>query len=122
MGIPNSKLDFTPYEPCFLHGDPVAGNFIKSDRVVAIDWQCPAIGDPCDDIAIYLSAGMQSIYRGAPLTDEEKATFWEAYDNQTVKERFTKMEPTYKACFAKYFTQRGTPEDLHAAKLEMQTS
>ncbi|MCY4137640.1 MAG: phosphotransferase, partial [Rhodobacteraceae bacterium] len=43
-----------------VHGDGVLGNLIRSnDRLTVIDWQCPGIGDPADDIACFLPPGMQ---------------------------------------------------------------
>ena len=32
-----------------------------------IDWQCPALGDPAEDIACFLSPAMQVIYGAGPL-------------------------------------------------------
>ena len=51
--------------PCLIHGDTVPNNFIQSvDALVLIDWQCPALGDPVLDLAIFLSPAMQQIARG----------------------------------------------------------
>src|SRR5690606_1496502 len=53
----------------FLHGDPVPGNIIADkEKVVLIDWQCPARGDPIHDLALFLSPAMQVLGRGAPLS------------------------------------------------------
>lgn len=71
---------------CFLHGDAVPGNIIGAGRApMLIDWQCPAQGDPAEDLAAYLSPAMQWLYRGKPLTADECHRFLAAYpDPDTV--------------------------------------
>ena len=76
-----------------IHGDPVAGNMIvNGNQVYLIDWQCPAIGDPMTDLALFLSPAMQVIYLGRTLTEDERAEFLETY-GQT--ERLEKLIPWY---------------------------
>ncbi len=59
-------------QPSLLHGDFVPGNILATDRGLRlIDWQCPAWGDPVDDLALFLSPAMQRLYRGRPLLAEE---------------------------------------------------
>lgn len=59
-----------------IHGDAVPGNIIIQDsQVTLIDWQCPAMGDPAEDIATFLSPAMQWLYRGAELDAEEISKF-----------------------------------------------
>ena len=56
-----------------IHGDPVAGNLlIHKGHALLIDWQCPALGDPCEDLAVFLSPAMQRLYRGQILSDVEE--------------------------------------------------
>ncbi len=51
-----------------VHGDVVPGNLIRSnDGLTVIDWQCPGIGDPADDIACFLSPGMQMTNGGVVI-------------------------------------------------------
>ena len=51
-----------------IHGDPVPGNILSvPDWLTLIDWQCPAMGDPTEDLSLFMSPAMQSLYRGAPL-------------------------------------------------------
>ena len=55
-------------KPTLLHGDFVPGNILMTDRgLCLIDWQCPALGDPVDDLALFLSPAMQWLYRGKTL-------------------------------------------------------
>lgn len=71
-----SDPNIAPGPTCLIHGDLVPGNLIAHQgQITLIDWQCPAIGDPVEDIATFLSPAMQSLYRGAPLTQTEIDTF-----------------------------------------------
>ncbi|MBL8562743.1 MAG: phosphotransferase [Gemmobacter sp.] len=55
-------------KPSVLHGDLVPGNILSTERgLCLIDWQCPAMGDPVDDLALFLSPAMQWLYRGKVL-------------------------------------------------------
>ena len=86
-----------------LHTDIVPGNLIQnSDGLHLIDWQCPAIGDPCEDIAVFLSPAMQQVYRGCPLSQTECAEFLQAYGNAAVTTRFLHLAPFYHARMASY--------------------
>ena len=54
--------------PSLLHGDLVPGNILTTaNGLCLIDWQCPAMGDPVDDLALFLSPAMQWLYRGKTL-------------------------------------------------------
>lgn len=73
---PPPDPNIAPGPTCLVHGDLVPGNMIAHQgQLTLIDWQCPAIGDPVEDIATFLSPAMQSLYRGAPLTQAEINTF-----------------------------------------------
>ncbi|MCK0141204.1 aminoglycoside phosphotransferase family protein [Aliiroseovarius sp. F20344] len=64
----------------FLHGDIVPGNIVvTADGLRLIDWQCPVVGDPAADIAIFLSPAMQVLYGSKPLTDNQISNFLDAY-------------------------------------------
>ncbi|WP_172982773.1 phosphotransferase [Roseovarius bejariae] len=96
------RLPAQPVAPsgatCLLHGDPVPGNLIDCGTTLRlIDWQCPAIGDPCEDIALFLSPAMQIAYRGAPLTPAEEMTFLKSYDLPEILSRYTRLAPWYHA-------------------------
>lgn len=86
-----------------LHADIVPGNVIQTDgKLKLIDWQCPAVGDPCEDIAVFLSPAMQELYRGRPLTAQETDAFFIAYDDENVAERYRRLAPFYHARMAAY--------------------
>ncbi|RID90744.1 aminoglycoside phosphotransferase family protein [Gemmobacter lutimaris] len=83
-----------PVRLSFLHGDPVAGNIIgNDDKALLIDWQCPALGDPVDDIALFLSPGMQLLYRGSRLSADEIAAFRATYGMADVLARYDLLAP-----------------------------
>lgn len=90
-------------ENCLLHGDPVPGNLIVSQQsLVFIDWQCPAQGDPVNDIAIFLSPAMQQIYRGDALSGKEVSAFLSALENDALAERYRALAPWYHWRMAAY--------------------
>lgn len=90
--IPQNKVSLTQ-KTGLIHGDPVAGNMIvQGDQVYLIDWQCPAIGDPMTDLALFLSPAMQTIYLGRILNDYERAEFLEVYGETS---RFAEIIPWY---------------------------
>jgi len=83
---------------CLLHGDPVPGNMIDcGERLMLIDWQCPAIGDPCEDIALFLSPAMQIAYRGEVLSKTDESAFLSAYDDAETLGRYAQLAPWYHA-------------------------
>lgn len=68
-----------------IHSDPVYSNFVQgSDGLRLIDWQSPAIGDPVEDLAHFLSPAMQTLYAGRPLNTSQVSTFLAASDPATV--------------------------------------
>ncbi|TMV04922.1 aminoglycoside phosphotransferase family protein [Ruegeria sediminis] len=86
-----------------IHGDPVAGNILISrDRTTLIDWQCPALGDPSEDLALFLSPAMQRLYRGNPLSAEERERFLSAYDDSAIVARYRALRPWYAWRMAAY--------------------
>ncbi|SFL74840.1 aminoglycoside phosphotransferase family protein [Shimia aestuarii] len=105
-----------------LHGDIVPGNLISNDNGLhLIDWQCPAIGDPCEDIAIFLSPAMQQVYRGGPLTGQEIDTFLAAYGAPEITARYRALAPVYHwrmAAYCQWKMEHGSPEYARGLELE----
>lgn len=88
---------------CLVHGDPVPANILlAADATVLIDWQCPVAGDPCEDIALFLSPAMQSVYRGCPLTDAETSAFLAAYPDKETLRRYARLRPWFHRRMAAY--------------------
>lgn len=92
-----------------LHGDPVPGNLLMAtdaDRDMLIDWQCPAMGDPVEDLALFLSPAMQQIYRGQVLTQQEQDDFLSGYattgSRDAIGKRLGQMAPWHHWRMAAY--------------------
>lgn len=106
-----------------LHGDVVPGNIVVTPQgAQLIDWQCPAQGDPAEDLAIFLSPAMQLIYRGQPLSDQERADFLAAYDDPAVCARVQAMQPWHHWAMAAYCgwkAARGAQNYAQAMALEL---
>ncbi len=98
------RRDIAPTsERVLLHTDIVPGNLIRNDSGLhLIDWQCPAVGDPCEDIAVFLSPAMQLLYRGSALEVVEIEAFFAAYDVPHVMQRWQALAPFYHARMAAY--------------------
>lgn len=80
--------------PGLVHGDAVPGNLIAGPGgLLLIDWQCPGLGDPAEDLALFLSPAMQHLYRGAPLTVVEQAAFLAAYPDPETVARYRHLRP-----------------------------
>ncbi|WP_204112721.1 aminoglycoside phosphotransferase family protein [Shimia biformata] len=108
---------------CLLHGDLVPSNLVsESAGLVAIDWQCPAVGDPCEDIAIFLSPAMQVLYGGSPLSNEDERAFFSAYGNAAVESRYRSLKPLYHwrmAAYCAWKAERGETDYARAMGLEL---
>lgn len=119
---PPPPPDHPPARRAFLHGDPVPGNILIQDaRAVLIDWQCPAIGDPAHDLALFLSPGMQHVYRGTSLTAAERAATLTAYDCAITSERLRALQPAFHWLMAAYCSWKavqGAPAYAEAARME----
>lgn len=105
-----------------VHGDPVPGNIVVSNRrIILIDWQCPVLGDPAEDLAIFLSPAMQFLYRGSPLADAERQVFLHAYPDRATVARFLALEPWFHwrmAAYCLWQAGRGRSEYARAFELE----
>lgn len=110
-------------DPCLIHGDPVAGNILQSPGgLTLIDWQCPALGDPCEDLAIFLSPAMQQLYRGIPLSEAEVTQFLAAYDRPDITERYLSLRPWFAwrmAAYCLWRIENGAPDYATGYELEV---
>lgn len=110
-------------QPRLLHGDAVAGNIIEGPSgLTLIDWQCPARGDPCEDIATFLSPAMQWLYRGRPLSRDEIARFLAAYPDPAATDRYNRLLPLFRwrmALHCQWKAERGAPDYAEARRLEL---
>ena len=113
-----------------LHGDPVPDNIVwRGDAgarsLTRIDWQCPALGDPILDLALFLSPAMQIVTRGAPLSETERQQFLTAYEDAQAVSRLTAMQPVFHwrmAAYCLWKLTRTTPDQSYKAAMEAEIS
>lgn len=98
------EVDVPPVaDVCFLHGDVVPANLLQTpDGLRLIDWQCPALGDPADDLACFLSPAMQVVYGCGPLDAGQVEAFLGAYGDPQVTERCKALRPAQHYRMAAY--------------------
>lgn len=108
---------------CLLHGDIVPGNLIDSDAgLFLIDWQCPATGDPCEDIAVFLSPAMQRLYLGPSMSPKTVAEFLRAYGSDDIAARYAALCPWYHwrmAAYCQWQVENGQADYEEARELEI---
>jgi len=97
--------------PSLIHTDVVASNIVvTSSGLRLIDWQCPAFGDPCEDLASFLSPAMQNLYAGAPLSCAATESFLAAYPCQKTVQRYRQLAPLFHwrmAVYCNWKVERG---------------
>jgi len=115
--------DLPPAPPVFLHGDVVADNIIETPHgICLIDWQCPAVGDRTEDLAIFLSPAMQHVNGRIPLSKTQEATFLAAYGHPDATERYRVLVPAYHwrmAAYCLWKAQAGDLDYLEGFQLEI---
>lgn len=124
-GLPPLPPDpgLPPVLPRLVHGDAVPGNLIlgpAGDRL--IDWQCPGLGDPAEDIAAFLSPAMQFLYRGWPLSAGEVAAFLAAWPRGDEVARYRCLAPLLHWRLAAHCAGRALRGDAgyaQAARIEI---
>jgi thiamine kinase len=94
-----------------VHTDCGPGNQVLADgpggpRVVLIDWQCPGLGDPVDDVATFLSPAMHVLYGVAPLHSHEATRFLAAYDPAGTVDAAIERRAAYHLRIAAYCAHR----------------
>jgi thiamine kinase-like enzyme len=101
----------------------VAGNLIDGPGgITLIDWQCPASGDPTEDVATFLSPAMQWLYRGRVLSPPETEAFLSAYPDPDVTTRYLRLRPLYRwrmAAHCLWKADRGAPDYEQALAAEL---
>lgn len=111
-----------------LHGDPVPDNLVcppgqPEARPILIDWQCPALGDPVLDLALFLSPAMQQVTRGAALSSQERRAFLDAYADTETETRLNRLTPWLHwrmAAYCLWKITRPTPDPAYAAALVLE--
>jgi aminoglycoside phosphotransferase (APT) family kinase protein len=86
-----------------VHTDVGAGNLIVgAGGIRLIDWQCPGVGDPAEDVWAFLSPAFQILFNHAPLTPQECETFMKAYGKEGTAARLAFLAPYFAYRMAAY--------------------
>lgn len=119
---PDGSPRLPPARAALIHRDAVAGNAIRtSEGVILIDWQCPASGDPAEDLATALSPAMQAVYGRGQIHPEPALA---AYPHPDVKERYARLRPWFAwrmAAFCLWKVARGDNDYRRAFEAEVAT-
>ena len=95
-----------PKKLSLIHTDIGVNLVGAGENLRLIDWQCPAIGDICEDVYSFLSPAFQILGERAPLTDAQVHDFWSALSRPDLLERYTVLRPAYAWRFAGYCAWR----------------
>ena len=117
-------------DPVLVHTDSGPGNIIQSgQQVTFIDFQCPGLGDACEDLVCFLSPGIHYLYGLPALSCVQEQTYLQAYGDTQVLARLPHIRPYYSYRLAAYFVMRYYSQQgldnkvaeayLKAAQLEM---
>lgn len=102
-----AAIDVPAVRPSLIHTDFGPGNLIGGTvGLIAIDWQCPAAGDPIEDLAAFLSPAFQILYGRKPLHDAEEQIFLAAYDDDEAVTRLHLLRGYYDWRMAAYCAMR----------------
>jgi thiamine kinase-like enzyme len=90
-----------------VHTDCGPGNIVRgAGGLVLIDWQCPGVGDPVEDVACFLSPAMMILYATPPHTAAARRTFLGAYEDVAVVARYHRDGPAWHYRIASYCVWR----------------
>lgn len=117
---PRPVEDPVSISPTLVHRDLVPANTATiAGTLIALDWQCPALGDPVEDLTHASSPAMQSLAdHYAPVC---AADLVRAYQDQHIQERFRQMEAVYRwrmACYCSLQDSKGANGYARARELE----
>ncbi len=110
---------FVPVSPALVHTDGGPGNIIAGadpSELRLIDWQCPGLGDPVEDLAVFSSPAIQLLYDRPPLSADDERALLTGYRRVAVEtassaalsavERYPARAPLYHARISAYCAYR----------------
>ncbi|MDJ0858894.1 MAG: aminoglycoside phosphotransferase family protein [Dinoroseobacter sp.] len=108
-------------ELTLVHRDPIASNIVSDacDVPLLIDWQCPARGDPLEDIAHATSPAMAHVY-GSPRPFSSYEVLIH-YGSNKLMERALHLLPIYRwrmVCYCAWQVIRGN--QIYQKGMEME--
>ncbi len=79
-----------------IHTDVGPTNLINGPKGLRlIDWQCPASGDPAEDVFSFLTPAWQILSFRDPLSAADRVEFLRIYDDAAMEERLSVLEPAF---------------------------
>lgn len=126
-GLPGAPEDpgLAPVAPCPVHADAVPGNILPTrDGPLLIDWQCPGLGDPAEDLATLLSPGMTWLYTGTIRPPGWAEALLAAYPDPAVADRTRRLLPLYRwriMAHCAWKARRGDADYAEALRIETET-
>ena len=106
-----------------IHRDPVPANIISGrQKVCLIDYQCPALGDPAEDLAHFLSPAMQLLYGQGPLSATDIAAFLMAYPHADIRDHYARIARSLHwrmACYCQWQHDQGNGDYAAARDAEI---
>ncbi|MCA9838856.1 MAG: aminoglycoside phosphotransferase family protein [Trueperaceae bacterium] len=114
-------------KPSLVHTDAWIGNFIgENNQLRLIDWQCPGLGDPAEDIWTFLESGFQQLINLPLYSTTEKVSFLETYADETLKKRLELLRPYFAYRVAAHCVMRiqdfkDRPQDKKAYETVLET-
>lgn len=97
-GLPPPPPDpgLPPVAPRPVHADVVPGNILATPSgPLLIDWQCPGMGDPAEDLATFTSPAMMWLYTGRIAPQGWAETLFAAYPCPETVARSRALRPLY---------------------------
>jgi len=86
-----------------IHTDVGPTNLIYGPKGLRlIDWQCPAAGDPAEDVFSFLTPAWQILSFRDPLSAADRNSFLRVYDDAEMEERLSVLEGAFVYRAASY--------------------
>jgi thiamine kinase len=112
-----------PVPPRPVHGDAVLGNILATPRgPLLIDWQCPGMGDPTEDLVTLASPAMMWLYTGQIARDGWADALFDAYPCAATAARARALRPVYQwriAAHCAWKAARGDADYARALPMEL---
>jgi aminoglycoside phosphotransferase (APT) family kinase protein len=100
-------LRLEPGPTALLHTDAGPANLVDGpDGLRLIDWQCPALGDPAEDLFSFASPAFQLLSSRPPLDAAARARHLEAYGDEATAVRLKALWPALTYRMASYCVTR----------------
>lgn len=124
-GLPPPPPDpgLPPVAPRPVHADVVPGNILATPAgPLLIDWQCPGMGDPVEDLATLTSPAMMWLYTGRIAPPGWAEALFAAYPHPETVARCRALRPLYLwriAAHCAWKAARGDADYARALQIEL---